>query len=92
MNAQDKRGATAFHRSVKSGTMKVADLLVKAKADLNVLDNNGATPVHWSKNSGHVQAFEAMLAINGRKAKENYIVEDTEALVYAAHEGTRWNE
>lgn len=66
--------------------MKVADLLVKAKADLNVQDNRGFFPIEWVRRD-NAEAFGDMLAKNGKKADGNYIEDDTEALVNAAYEG-----
>lgn len=87
VNRQDVYGCTAFHRSAERGTTEVADLLVKAKADLNVRDNNDDTPMSWARKSENREILEEVLRENGKKASYNIIEDDLDALLDAAGEG-----
>lgn len=72
-NFQDIYGYTAIHRSAQRGTSKVADLLVKSKADLNIRDNNGYTPYKRALESDHRVRFEVVLVLNGKKVSGDLI-------------------
>lgn len=44
-----KEGETALHFAAGRGKLEVVKILVKAKAQLNIKDANGKTPLQWSK-------------------------------------------
>lgn len=87
INYQDSYGCAAIHRSAEHGKSEVADLLVNAKAELNVKDNNYRTPFEWAKASGHREDFEEVMRKYGKKVKGDEIVDDGDALFEAVDEG-----
>lgn len=49
INKQNKAGRTALHfNALKWGNLEVAKILINNKADLNIKDNNGQTPLHYA--------------------------------------------
>lgn len=49
INKQNKAGRTPLHfNALKSGNLDVAKVLISNKADLNIKDNNGQTPLHYA--------------------------------------------
>lgn len=89
INFQDINGSAAIHISAEHGTGKVADLLVKAKADLNLRDNKGCTPYTRAKDSEFRSTFDRVLLENSKKTRYfyGYIEDDTSELLDAAQEG-----
>lgn len=88
INAQDSLNRAAIHISAQHGTSKVADLLVKSKANLNLRDSiRSSTPFDYARRSNHRKVFEDVLKKNGKIAGWNLIEDDTDALLEAANEG-----
>lgn len=87
INSQDKHGHSAIHISAQYGRNKVADLLVKAKADLNLRDNDGQTPFQMAKIPKYEENFEKVLKDNGLKVNDGFVEIDNDALFYAIEEG-----
>lgn len=49
INKQNKTGRTALHfNALQWGNLEVAKLLILQKADLNIKDNNGQSPLHYA--------------------------------------------
>lgn len=49
INKQNKNGRTALHfNALQWGNLEVAKALVLQKADINIPDNNGQTPLHYA--------------------------------------------
>jgi len=49
LNKQNKNGRTVFHfNALQWGNIDVAKALILAKADINIKDNNGQTPLHYA--------------------------------------------
>lgn len=71
-------GYTPLHVSAAHGTVKVADLLIKAQADLNVEDNCEETPLKLARKSGHERIFKELLKQNGKKVIFTQIDDDIE--------------
>lgn len=70
------------------GTIKIADLLLKAKAKLNELDHSGSTPYVRAKQFRHTTLFKEMLKKNGKIVMdERYIQDDIQELIDAVMEG-----
>lgn len=86
---RNKNSFAAIHISAQHGTSKVADLLVKAKADLNLSYNeNDDSTVDMAINSGHREIFEEVLRKNGKKiVDESRIEDDLEELITAVKNG-----
>lgn len=89
IDAQDIQGCAAIHRSAEHRTSKVADLLVKSKANLNIHDNDVDTPLDYARRSHYTNEFEDVLTKNGKKARYSYIEDDIESLLSAAEEGEK---
>ena len=65
VNARDKDGSTPLHCATWKGQQDVADLLIKAGADVNAHNNNdhwGTTPLHAAAHAN--QAAIAQLLID----------------------------
>lgn len=87
INSQDIHGCAAIHRSAQHGTSKVADLLIKSSANLNIHDNDVDTPLDYARRYHNIAEFEDVLKKNGKKSGWSYIEDDTDALLDAAIEG-----
>lgn len=49
LNKQNKNGRTVFHfNALQWGNLDVAKSLIAAKADINIKDTNGQTPLHYA--------------------------------------------
>lgn len=49
LNKQNKNGRTVFHfNALQWGNLDVAKMLINAKADINIKDNNGQTALHYA--------------------------------------------
>lgn len=66
----------------------MADLLVKAKAELNGRDKNYDLPYTLAENSDYLAKFDDVLQMNGKKVSySGYIEDDMEGLLDAVHQG-----
>ena len=62
VNAQDsKLRFTALHVAAKGGSSKVVALLLEAKADPNICDQDGATAIMYASAAGHSDVVELLL-------------------------------
>jgi ankyrin repeat protein len=48
MEQPDEDGFTPLHLAVIQGNIAVINLLISNKADLNALDNEGHSVIHWA--------------------------------------------
>lgn len=48
LEAADEDGFTPLHLAVIQGNMSLVNLLLANKADVNALDNEGHSVVHWA--------------------------------------------
>jgi len=48
-----QKGFTALHISAKYGTVRVARVMMKKGADVNVVGKNGLTPLHVASHYNH---------------------------------------
>jgi ankyrin repeat protein len=46
LNVQDKNGNTPLHNAARFGNEEIADILIEAGADVNILNNAGK---HWDE-------------------------------------------
>jgi len=63
INAKDKAGQTIFHSAVERGNINLIEVLFKIKADINIKDNQGKTPLAIAKL--HRQELVAWLMEHG---------------------------
>lgn len=89
INGKNNNGRRPIHISAQHGTSKVANLLVKAKADLNARDNDHKTPYNCAENFGQKTTFEKVLKENGLKIKDDTVEVDNDAIFNAVKEGKR---
>ncbi len=87
VNIRTEDGWTALEAATQKGYTKIAELLIKAGADLNVQDtNNGYTALLWAAQEGHTKIAELLI-----KEDADLNVQDTNngytALLWAAQEG-----
>ena len=54
-------GETALHIAVRAGHVEVVDALVSL-SDLNVVDGEGMTPLHWASVVGNTEIAELLIA------------------------------
>lgn len=57
LESADEDGFTPLHLAVIQGNMALVNLLLANKADVNALDNEGHSVVHWA--TGIYAAFSA---------------------------------
>lgn len=87
INAEDVFGCTAIHWSVEHGTSRVADVLIKARADLSSsLCYKIDKPFNKATEPGHREIFEEMLRKNGKFLEDEYILDDNQDLIAAVSE------
>ncbi|GAB5354241.1 hypothetical protein AAMO2058_000102700 [Amorphochlora amoebiformis] len=86
VNERSLGGETALHWCGKSGHIKVLDYLLKHKGDLNIVADDGNTPLHFASLFDHPHAVRKMLK-KGSSVDE--VVGNTKktALHLAAHQG-----
>lgn len=65
INYQQERGNTALHKSAEHNTTKVADLLIKANAKLNLKNRYKETPFDAAKRMGTEDIFKKVQRKNG---------------------------
>jgi hypothetical protein len=61
MEAKDRQGYTALHRSADSGNENVSLLILRQGADINARDGHGATPLHRVAGRGHQTTVKILL-------------------------------
>ena len=62
INARDNVGGTALSRAAGPfGNAEVLKALLATKAEVNVADNNGMTPLHWAARYGDAERIELLL-------------------------------
>eukprot|EP00295_Goniomonas_pacifica_P007333 CAMPEP_0175838020 /NCGR_PEP_ID=MMETSP0107_2-20121207/18008_1 /TAXON_ID=195067 ORGANISM="Goniomonas pacifica, Strain CCMP1869" /NCGR_SAMPLE_ID=MMETSP0107_2 /ASSEMBLY_ACC=CAM_ASM_000203 /LENGTH=262 /DNA_ID=CAMNT_0017151563 /DNA_START=166 /DNA_END=954 /DNA_ORIENTATION=+ len=62
VNAKNKDSQqTPLHRSTASGHARVSRMLVRAKANVHALDNEGRTPLHWSADNGRASVSQMLI-------------------------------
>jgi ankyrin repeat protein len=69
---KDFNGQTPMHLAAVSGQERVVELLVTARADVNVVDDNGWTPLHLASFAGNTRVAASLLADGANvNAKDN---------------------
>jgi len=68
INAQDKNGATALHRAVRTRSAAAVGALLEAGADIEAKNNSGSTPLHLAvQNTGRGGSGAAAAIENQRQ-------------------------
>jgi len=57
-----QKGFTALHISAKYGMVRVARVIIKKGADVNVAGKNGLTPLHVASHYNHPAMVQLLLA------------------------------
>lgn len=57
METADEDGLTPLHMAVIQGNLNLVNLLLANKADVNVLDSEGHSVVHWATGEGKYFCF-----------------------------------
>lgn len=55
MDAGDNYRVTAMHLAAIGNQLKVAQMLLKARANVRPFDVDGDQPLHWAATKGHVE-------------------------------------
>jgi hypothetical protein len=72
VNLQDKYHNTALHYAASRGNLEIVDLLLKAKAKVDIKGNNGFTPLHFAVGQGHLEITLKLLEVGADpNAKED---------------------
>lgn len=58
--AKDIRGATALHLAAQN-FLEIFNMLIKANADVNAVDADGLTPLHWGAKAGNPYTVQVSL-------------------------------
>jgi ankyrin repeat protein len=62
INTQDDNNGNApLYRAARLGKIEIAQMLIAAKADLNVQDEKGWTPLHWAAKFGRVEIARMLI-------------------------------
>lgn len=75
------------HTTFYAGNVEVTELLVKAKTNLNIRDNEGKTPADYATQSRNRQKFIEVMKKNGKKVKFDTVEDDTDVLLEAVEQG-----
>ena len=67
VSVQDRYGHSALHRSVYSGHVEIAELLIEAGADLNAQDKEGKTPLDLAHEQQHARLMVLLAAAGGER-------------------------
>mmetsp|Transcript_20427 Transcript_20427/g.30698 ORF Transcript_20427/g.30698 Transcript_20427/m.30698 type:complete len:495 (-) Transcript_20427:160-1644(-) len=65
INAQTKDGNSALMWAAWSGSLEVVKLLIRNRADSNVVNRNGCTVAHWAASGGNLPVCEYLKNIVG---------------------------
>ena len=61
-------GRIILHVAAGSGDIHLIELLVEKGLDVNILDNEGRTPLHAAATSGHLESVLTLLRLGGRES------------------------
>ena len=61
-HAQNENGTLPLHEAAKTGDIDTVNTLIKAKADVNEIDDLEATPLIWAASEGHIEVVQALIA------------------------------
>ncbi|KAH3816886.1 26S proteasome non-ATPase regulatory subunit 10-like isoform X2 [Dreissena polymorpha] len=73
LGLNDLDGRTALHHSCYHGNKDVADLLIKAGANISVVSNEGDTPLHEAISSGHFDTVELLIQAGSDVNRPNHV-------------------
>lgn len=75
LNGQDAIGNTPLHVAVMYRNIEIANLLIEAKADVNIKEIDGQTPLHFACRLGRKDIIDMLI-----KAKANLNSKDTRGM------------
>lgn len=58
MNLKEEDGFTSLHLAAENGYGKIVEILIQHKADVNVTDKTGLTPLQLAKQYGKQTKFK----------------------------------
>ena len=67
----DQFGRTALHYAARRDKINPIKLLLKKNADLNLKERNGATPLHFAAEKGHLKVVQYLAYGSDLKAVDN---------------------
>ena len=70
MDLQDEFGATLLHYSLQSGHSEISKFLVISEADVNIIDNEGLTPLDWAHWMNQVGTAKLIREYGGKTRAE----------------------
>lgn len=70
MDSQDEYGATLLHYSLQSGYTEISKFLVISEADVNIIDNEGLTPLDWAHWMNQVETAKLIREYGGKTSAE----------------------
>ncbi len=93
INYQGKGGKTPLHISAEKGLASIVSALLEKKAKVDVVDDNGWTPLHYALIKGHKDTFSSLLThehrnINDSIFQDSKIGKGTTFLHFAVAEGS----
>eukprot|EP01138_Halocafeteria_seosinensis_P008781 gb/GECG01008975.1/.p1 GENE.gb/GECG01008975.1/~~gb/GECG01008975.1/.p1 ORF type:complete len:1407 (+),score=241.60 gb/GECG01008975.1/:1-4221(+) len=71
INARDRDGFTALHRTCVTGKTNVIKVLLEHGADVNSTDMYGDSPLHYACFCGHKEAIELLLAYGADPTRQS---------------------
>ena len=63
VNAMDNNSWTPLHRACKGGSKQTVELLLKNNANVNLLTNEGASPLHLAAQNAEVEVLKSLIKI-----------------------------
>lgn len=87
VNLLNGDGFAAIHKCARFGSSEMLDLLVKAKANLNILDSRGNTPAKLAEIAGRLEQFKVVLTANAKILLNNSVLDFPGFLLDAVDRG-----
>ena len=70
IDSQDEYGATPLHYSLQAGHIVISKFLVISEASINIMDNEGLTPLDWAHWMNQTEMANLIRKYGGKTAEQ----------------------